>query len=274
MSMRKCLAGVLAAVAFAHFAATAHAGFVDDFNDNITNPNFWGIGTSNASGVTVAEKNQRVEISFAADAHSLYDPMTGLGTTVFGAGCWGLWQVSGDFDLRVDYHLLDWPSGNGVRVGLGAAKPGQMASFAERVSFAAGFDFPGFPREVYLADWRGGVAGIRQTNDQSGSLRLARVADVFTAYYRGATDWVPISSRTSGPTGDLIFGMNAWSHDGYFADQEVKVAFDNFRATEVVPEPSALVLCTGLGTAAVVMAWRRRKRAATRPVKSAPPKRL
>src|SRR5262245_45364612 len=58
------------------------------------------------TGPTTAEANQRLEIAF---------PATSPGS-VFGASYTSVCKLRGDFDVRVDYDLVSWLFGNGVRV--------------------------------------------------------------------------------------------------------------------------------------------------------------
>ena len=80
--------------------------FSDDFNDNVINTSLWGV--MHQGGTTVAETNQRLEITFPTTAHG----------SQFTAGLQITQVISGDFDFQVDYQLLEWPVGNGVRVGI------------------------------------------------------------------------------------------------------------------------------------------------------------
>jgi len=184
---------------------------IDDFNDNRLNPALWRTNTS-GSGVTITETNQRLEITLPATAHE-----TGAG--VFGSGLTSGCKVQGDFDLMVDYALLNWPSNNGVRIGLGAI------GAVERVSRANNEPPAG---EHYAADFQGNTV-ITGTTHTSGTLRMTRTGDVLTAYYRNPDgQWVQIYTENGHTTQNIYFDFSVWSHDAYFANQAVQVAFDNF----------------------------------------------
>ena len=219
----------------------AEIAVFDDFNDNTVNTDFWSAGSA-SSGVTVAETNERVEISFAPTASG----------DSFGGGCTGKMKLGGDFDLQVDYILLEWPQSNGVRIGLSAVSPQNIGYIVERVSFEGGGDYC----EKYLA-FRNGMDFIAVTTDhQTGKLRLTRVGDLMSYYYYGDSDWELISSIPT-TTEDMVFTIGAWSHDYCFCDSSVTFAFDNFKLT-TVPEPSMVALLV-FGSLGLIFLLKRNK---------------
>lgn len=182
---------------------------VDNF-DNGYDRGLW-MPYSEGTGVTLAEQNGRIEISFDPDASG----------STFSAGL-KTCPTSDTIDVQVDYQLLDWPANSGVRVVLG-----DSAGAVERVGFGASNDFPQSPREVYLADF-GSVLGITATNDLSGKLKIEKSGGTAKgSYYDAGPDtWVTIASGTTSPGGHLR--IQAHSHDYAFGDQPVRIAFDNF----------------------------------------------
>ncbi|MEZ4653761.1 MAG: hypothetical protein R3E12_09260 [Candidatus Eisenbacteria bacterium] len=69
------------------------------------------------------------------------------------------------------------------------------------------------------------------TSDLSGTLKLTRSGTTLTGYYLSLGSWVAISSAVV-TTADMSMHISAWSHDRFFTDQEVKVAFDNFTVNQ------------------------------------------
>ncbi len=215
---------------FAARAANAQAVLSDDFNDNATDLDRWSIGTA-GSGVTLFENNQRLEIAFSLNASGSFLAKQ------YNSRC----RLRGDFDIQVDFQLIDWPNSNGVRVGLSVAGP--AGNFlVERVSFGHPLvDFPGQPREVYLIDASSaGVQGITGTGNLSGKLRMVRAGATATGYYFSSGGWVPIASAFLG-TADVNFILNSFTADNLFTDQAVKLAYDNFfvNAGQLVCRPVA-----------------------------------
>ena len=209
--MRLALVTGIALVTIAAWAALAagspgHAGIVtptvlDDFNDNSLNMAFWQPQSVVGTGVTLAETNQRLEIDFAANASGSF----------FRGGTASACALSGDFDLQVDYDLLVWPSGNGVRVGLLLSSLGTMSRIDDN-SYSVNFGF---------------VITVVPTTDLTGKFRITRVGSTFTGFYYSGGVWVSAGSGSAVLPNLMAMYLSSWSHDGYFGGQAAKVAFDN-----------------------------------------------
>src|SRR6267378_2722202 len=196
----------------------AGADLSDDFNDNSTNTHIWTVAVV-GTGPIISEINNRVEIEFAPS--SANDPSRGIFYGEYLSRC----AVSGNFDARIDFVLLDWPYQNGIRTGLAAL--GVVTYGMERTSFGPVSDFPTEPREAYLRDFDQGAGGFTATTDQSGTLRIVRTGSVLTGYYLSGSDWIALPSQQVS-TGDAMIRIFAWSHSNVFAGMHVKMAFDNF----------------------------------------------
>ncbi|HUF35270.1 MAG TPA: PKD domain-containing protein, partial [Gemmatimonadales bacterium] len=198
-------------------AAVAPSGsrVLDDFNDNARDTLLW-TAPADTGRVRAVEANGRLEITMAGSASG----------AVFGNGYASRCTLAGDFDIRVDYHLLEWPAANGVRVGLSAGQAGRgSVGIAERVSEGRNDVATG---EVYLVDLGAAPYGIRQTTDLSGTLRLTRSGSTVAGYYWDGAGWVLIRAGPEWvrhPVVQIIIW--AWSHDYYFGDRTAKLAFDN-----------------------------------------------
>jgi hypothetical protein len=147
----------------------------DDFDDGVLNITIWH-QIATGTGIDIAERNGRLEIEFAADG------VPGGEFNVLGAHYGTQCRFPGDFDVRVDYTLLDWPAANGVYVALNAwfTRPPQLA--VVRQSQAWG--------EEYASFW-GGKTSNRRTADTTGSLRIKRVGTRFTTYHKSGRTWLP-----------------------------------------------------------------------------------
>jgi len=202
--------------------------FREDFNDNSIDPVLWTIDTW-GSGPQLYEANQQLEIDF---------PGTSSGTD-FGCKLASVFLLRGDFDIQVDFRLITWPFGNGVRMGFGIDEVGvPRHPGVERTSFGQN-DYPWEPREIYSVDFPDGVHGITGTSDMTGSLRLVRSGATQTGYYYGSGGWVVIGTGPA-PAGDVAIKVAAWS--AYqFMGWDVFAAWDNLviNSGEIVGIPTS-----------------------------------
>ncbi|HTE20880.1 MAG TPA: hypothetical protein VK689_21150, partial [Armatimonadota bacterium] len=188
----------------------------DDFNDNDLNEGLFTLGTL-GTGPELEEREQRLEVRL---------PATSSGEDFFyGVTTRPLFR--GDLDAQVDFQMLDYPPANGVRLGIiiqgpeGGPTALQRTSFSER-ELSAG------PREGYLLH-SGDELEQHPSEDLAGKLRLTRVGTTVTGYFWDAATeaWVPFASLPGTDT-NVHISLAVWSHDRAFADQDVRVAFDNF----------------------------------------------
>lgn len=180
------------------------AAFSDDFDDNSIDTAHWSV-YQQSCGASLTETNQRLEIAFPANTS---------GTCV--SGVVSTCRLRGDFDIRVDYHLLEWPSLNGVRIALAGNFPGPPA--VERTSRNG--------QEVYLTDFDDNIQGITATNDTEGAFRLVRRGNTVTGYYRSGAGWEEVHTGPT-TTNDIPFDLRAWTQANEFSRKGVRIAFDN-----------------------------------------------
>jgi outer membrane protein assembly factor BamB len=197
----------------------------DDFDDNVCNSTLWDI--LEYGGPYVNETDQRLEITLPSDSS---------GANFF-AGYTSKCALRGDFDVCVDYHLLTWPSNNGVRAGLWIERSPSTYT-VERASYGISDGFT--PGDHYTTNFADSIL-LSVTHDTDGKLRLVRTGTTFEGYSFDdiSHDWV-LSQSIQGDvlsSRDVTFMIKAWSHDYAFGDELVTVAFDNFviNKGELVP---------------------------------------
>jgi dipeptidyl aminopeptidase/acylaminoacyl peptidase len=196
--------------------STPRVPYLDTFSEERIDP-FWGIPFVTGSGASIAETNGRLEVSMPSD--TLNDPTLGFANAGIGAQC----HLLGDFDIQVDYQLLQWPPQSGVNVDFDT------------------FDIVdgsfGDVHGMFVFD-PGGGTGISThfpgTNtfvpapESSGTLRFVRVGTTLTAYRLTPTGWSAIQS-TSDLVNEIAMNLNVFSNAPQFSHPDVKVAYDNFR---------------------------------------------
>jgi cysteine-rich repeat protein len=162
----------------------------DDFNDDMTGPE-WHTYIA-GTGPTIAEVNQRVEITFPGNSQA-GSTGNGFPSAIIGAYVTN-GSLSGDFDVRVDYQFLTSPPANTFNVGFLIPNP------------------------------------LIQLYGPPGTVRLARCGDRLAGYYLSDGVWVQAFSN-SGITGDLQLYLIALKTDATFS-QTALVAFDNFTVNQ------------------------------------------
>jgi hypothetical protein len=189
---------------------------VENFDDNKMDPAVW-MPFIDGAGPVANERNECLEVVIPGWAYEKEAPHS------FGGGFKSAKCLRGDFDLQVEYKLIDWPEGSGVRVGLGLfpVGTGQMGN-VNRATYGPP---EGGPTDSYAADYQTGGGGV-PTSHTSGALRLARVGNRLTAGVYIEGEWVELYASDFSEA-DYHFAITAWSHDGVFADVPVKIRFDN-----------------------------------------------
>ena len=177
----------------------------------------WTMSTL-GTGPSVAPDGDGVD--FLIPAGATVDPQKHFATIGLQAKC----NLSGDFDLQVDYRLINWPAHNSVRVGLGTG----TYSVQRASNVGTGVD------NVYVIDFAGNQPRV-ETQDVSGGLRLTRIGDMMSAYYRSNGGWVMLASA-KGPTDPTPFSVAAWTDYDVVVKSDVKV---NLTHLTILPAASA-----------------------------------
>src|SRR5262249_55224688 len=193
--------------------STPRAPYLDPFSGDRIDP-FWGIPFLTGSGPSIAEANGMLEVSVPST--TLNDPVTGYTSVGVAAAC----RLLGDFDIQVDYQLLQWPPQSGVNVDFDAFDI-VNGSYGDVYGMFV-FD-PGSGTGI-STHFPGPINTFVPAPDPSGTLRFVRVGPTLTAYRMTPAGWSPIQS-VSDPAheNDVILTVLAnaaqCSHpDGQIAD--------------------------------------------------------
>jgi hypothetical protein len=211
----------------------AHGGtLTENFTDNQYDTKAWRLFQDMGTGAAPQVINNRLEIT-----------VTGEGYAVFHSRSFTL---IGDFDMQVDFTLLDWPASNGMQLFIGTTNLDPCVQVGRA---NAPYDTNG--QEVYFASMN------NYNNTQitgpllSGTLRMVRTGDRVEGFYWDGADWQSIGAATdasrAGRTGvSMGFGPAGNGYSGIPA----KAAFSNIRiiyttlgpAFQGGPAPSGLLL--------------------------------
>jgi dipeptidyl aminopeptidase/acylaminoacyl peptidase len=188
--------------------------YLDTFSGNRIDP-FWGIPFSQGGGVSISQTNGELEVSVPSGA--TLDPSVGYISLGISAQC----RLVGDYDVQVDYRLLNWPSPSGVNVDFATNSP-DFSDFYGMFVFDPGGGTgisTGFP---------GPVNTFVRAPESSGTLRLQRTGSTLTASRLVGVGWTPLQSSAA-TLADQLVNLNVFSNAAPFSHGDVKVAYDNLR---------------------------------------------
>jgi DNA-binding SARP family transcriptional activator len=188
----------------------------DSFDSDYVDPTIWQ-EVRDGGDVAIAEQGGQLQLTVGPHAvpGGIYNQID----VHVGTQC----SFPGNFDARVDYTLLEWPTGDNIDVGLNAIYANAAAM---RDNSSQGGD--------EYSSWVIPSTGSVPLRDTSGSLRITRVNGVETTYFWHRGSWRTLASSTE--AGAAVIGLQAFSDGhGAFGGREVKVAFDNFAVSGVNP---------------------------------------
>jgi hypothetical protein len=160
--------------------------------------------------------NGRLDIT--APPETTNDPNAGFAQAATFSKC----NIAGDFDMQVDYSLLDWPSPDSVNADftegnfVGGNWQSSNGIFVSR--WGTSTNFPPL-QNVFVAG-----------PPANGALRLTRQGSTLTAWYLDGAMWMPLQSRTI-VADEVDATLDLFSNASPFAHASVRIAFDNFRIT-------------------------------------------
>jgi len=191
----------------------------DDFASGNVDPTIWNVWTD-ASGVSIADQGGQVQLTVSANAvrGGQYNQIDGSVAT----RC----TFPGNFDARVDYTLLEWPTGDNIFVGLDTYYPGRGMGVGRDNNSQWGDQYTSAVGQSYHA------VGLP---DKSGSLRIVRRSGIETESFLYRGSWHPLSTGVERGSASIALALNSDAGDDTFGGQELKIAFDNFKVTGVNP---------------------------------------
>src|SRR5262249_59742342 len=120
-----------------------------------------------------------------------------------------------DFDARIHYALLQWPSANGAAVNLTAG----VVELIQRFTTSSGDGYNALPS---------GSSEL-QLPDTSGTLRLRRSQGFIRADYLHNHRWIELGSTNFG--GAIYLGLGLGTSEHPWQGQGVSAAVDKFTVT-------------------------------------------
>jgi TolB protein len=194
------------------------APYTDSFDRGVVDTSFWYTLTDPDSAVAVQDGRLVESIAGRAVPGGQFDQTA----TAIGSPC----HLTGDFDMQIDYSLLQWPEHGGFFAAL-------MGIFGDiNVSRASAPWDPPYNQSynAWSSSSNGFSSATENTRATGGSLRITRVGGTAFAYVRDATgpDWRPLFSA-DGNTGEAIPQISLFAQAATFGHEDGSVAWDNFR---------------------------------------------
>lgn len=183
----------------------------DTFDGPTTNDRLW-VYSSFGTGVDLKQVGGHLELTISAD--TVPDPRFNATSIGYRTAC----SFTGDFDMRVDFDLLDWPAASGAVAGLDVDWDGGNMNLL-RTSETNGQE------QYHFAAQTGEFRGLT-TSDSNGGLRMKRAGAVITSYLQRSGHWVEFASARH--AGAVRLQTLLWASGTNFSHVQVRAAFDNF----------------------------------------------
>jgi hypothetical protein len=208
-------------VALLLWLSPAYGGgtITENFTNNQYNTHLWDLWGA-GQGVTAQVINDRLEVNVAGNG---YAGLVGFAFTLIG-----------DFDMKVDFTLINWPASNGTQITMGTNKLSPSHLF--QVARANGYN----GQEQYFTNILGNFNSTGITGPTSnGTLRMVRTANKMEGFYWDGAAWQSIGSGTDASLGtrvDVSLGIGPYANN--YSGIPAKAAFDNIRIDYTTLGPS------------------------------------
>lgn len=217
-------AGIILLAAFLVSFSQAYGGTItEQFTNNQYNTNLWGLWNM-SEGTTAQVTSNRLEVTVAGQG---YAGLTGYGFTLIG-----------DFDMKVDFTLIDWPLSNGTQLAIGTfdatyQNQVQVARANTRIPTTTGV-------EQYFARIMGYNNATEITGPTlSGTLRLVRTGNKMEGFYWNGAAWQSILSITNPNLGTRVgVTMGIGPYGNNYSGIPAKAAFSNIQIDYTTLGPS------------------------------------
>ena len=194
------------------------APYSDTFDRGVVDTSFWYTLVDPDSSLAVQDGRLVESIAGSAVPGGQFNQTA----TAIGSPC----HLPGDFDMQIDYQLLQWPEHGGFFAAL-------QGIFGDITVARISAPYAPPNNQSYNA-WSNSSNGFlfatENTRATSGSLRITRVGSTAYAYVRdsGDVDWRLIFSA-GGNTGEAIPQISLFAVAATFGHEDGSVAWDNLR---------------------------------------------
>jgi hypothetical protein len=147
-----------------------------------------------------------------------------MGGTLYMGLMAGAFTLSGDFEMVVDFNLLEWPSDNQAQIGLSINQANDFSIFRRSSSENEG-------GEKYFTMIKNVYTEKKPASGFTGKLRMRRIGNTMDGAYWDGSDWIVVGSGTDTSLGVDVNVHLSLNRDTSFSGPIVKGAFDNISLT-------------------------------------------
>jgi hypothetical protein len=202
----------------------AYTGTITDyFTAPSLNKHLWE-GFFLGTGPTIAQTSGQLQINIPANSQP------GPPYNNWAAGVKSKFILIGDFDVQVDFSLINWPANDAVHVSIVAFLVPPSAATVGSVD-RIGADGSSIPSEEYATNLMGNVS-IKASGDLSGTLRMVKIGNLLATFYldHASNTWVSLGTLANPAfLKNTTIYLFAVGDPGTFGQKAALVAFDNFR---------------------------------------------
>jgi len=203
-------------VAFDNLQIT-YGTITENFTDNQYNANLWELDYM-GQGSTAQVINDRLEGTVAGNGYANFNGWS--------------FTLIGDFEMEVDFTLLNWLPSNGTQISMGTydQSPDELFQVARG---------SGSQQEVYFTYILSNYADTGITGPtMSGTLRMVRTGNKMEGFYWNGTDWQSIGSTTDSRLATRVgVSLSFGPYGGTYSGTQAQAAFDNIRITYTTAGP-------------------------------------
>jgi hypothetical protein len=206
-------AGLILVAVFLLSLSPAYGGTItENFTNNQFNIRLWGLWNS-GTGTTAEVTNNRLEVTVTGPG---YAGISGYGFTLIG-----------DFDMQVDFTLINWPTDNGTQLYV-TANDASSSLF----QVGRGNTGPTNGKELYFTLALNNFSYTDAGSTSSGQLRLVRTGNKMEGFYWDGAAWHSIGSATDASLGSkVMISLGVGPYANNYSGIPAKAAFSNIQIT-------------------------------------------
>lgn len=221
------LVGTILITVFLPSLSLAYNGTITEtFANNQYNTSLWRLAQDLGTGATAQVTNNRLEVTVA-----------GYGAITFNSNHG--FTLIGDYEILIDFTLINWPENNATKVGLGTSLAHETDTIWPSVERAnAPWDTQNGP-EVYYTSMTY-FQDVKLTGPtSSGTLRLVRTGNKVDGFYWNGSAWQSAGAGTDASYGARV-AVNMWiCPNGHtYSGISAKAAISNIRVNYTTLGPS------------------------------------